>query len=303
MFHKGKKLKQKDVYNALSHCPICLSEEKRTSIAVIQNEPKIEMLLCDECKGISASLMPRGKIIEQYYENYYKNNDLGVTFHNTDRFAKHILEKIKIDHKNKISILDFGGGNGDLAKDMAKRLIDENSKLAINITLVDYDPRIDEDNIPTNIKFEIKREIREVYKKYDIVLASAVLEHIPKLNSVIKKLFTLLKNNGFFYARTPHMVPYKKIFKGLDLTYPAHVHDLGASFWARFGQTFSLKTKVIISQPAIVETEFKKAFVPTLSAFILKFPAYLELGLSKKRKDLLWDYYGGWEIILKKIGK
>ena len=151
------------------------------------------------------------------------------------------------------------------------------------------------------IKFEFMEKLKDLSKKYNIVLASGVLEHIPQMNKVVKSLFSCIEKNGFFYARTPFMSPFKKVFRNIDLPYPAHVHDLGASFWNRFIDTFQLKAKLLVSRPSIVETEFSKAFFITLISYLSKFPAKLETKLLRNKKDMLWNYYGGWEVVVKMI--
>jgi hypothetical protein len=84
----------------------------------------------------------------------------------------------------------------------------------------------------------------------------------------------------------------------VDLAYPGHVYDLGASFWNRVCETFRIDARIVASQPAIVETEFRTHFFRTLAAYVAKFPAQLELGIRQGNADMFWNLVGGWEIIL-----
>ena len=301
-FQIGKKVKKDEIIESLRKCPICLSLNERKAKVTIQENPLIELLFCDTCKGLSASHMPTNELMHKYYADYYKGDELMITFHNTDRIATHIIKYINNNfYQKEISILDFGGGDGKISKKIAQILIDTRKIKYANIMLVDY-ARENIHNVRNGkIKFEFKEKLEDLSKKYNIVLASSVLEHIPQINKTIKSLFNLIEKDGFFYARTPYMSPFKKVFKKIDLSYPGHVHDLGASFWNRFIDTFQLKAELIVSKPSIVETESNKAFVKTLISYLFKFLATLEIKLSKNKKDLIWNYYGGWEVFIKVV--
>lgn len=299
VFQSGMLVVEEDIIDYKDCCPICLNKNKRKRVFIIQKNPLIEMLACNNCKGMSASYMPTKELLDKYYAKYYNNNDLMITFHNPERFAKHLLKYIKLNFENKkIKILDFGGGDGALSVELAKKIIQKSFK-QVEIMLVDYKRDIDL-NSNEGINIIINENIYDINDNYDIVLASGIIEHIPESNKVINKLMSIINKNGFFYARTPYMSPFKKIIKGLDISYPSHVHDLGASFWNRFINIFKFNNlEVITSQPSIVETQFSKAFLLTLNSYLFKFPAFLESRIFKFKKDLIWNYYGGWEIFLK----
>jgi hypothetical protein len=133
----------------------------------------------------------------------------------------------------------------------------------------------------------------------DLVIASAVIEHIPEPRDVLLKLFSSIRSNGgVFYARTPYVAPFLKLTKvigmSFDFTYPAHVHDLGAKFWNNFPSALPLagEFQVLRSTPSIVETSTRRHIMRTLVAHLLKMPGYI----MKESYGLV----GGWEIVIRR---
>jgi len=164
--------------------------------------------------------------------------------------------------------------------------------------LVDYEQG--PSTVPDGVTIKKTTDLADVDKPHDIFLASAVLEHISEPKPILQTIFPLLKPGGYFYARTPYILPIMKVIKRMDFSYPGHVHDMGPQFWNRLIETFSLEAEIIVSRPSIVETDFSNAFLRTLVAYLIKFPALVELTLNKTKKEPLWKYVGGWEIVLKK---
>lgn len=304
LFHKGRHVTIADVYEAKTRCPICESTNNRKKVIDLQDSPHIYLLMCNKCYGISASHMPKKETLNYYYKSYYaeqKKEQINlVTFHNMKRFAKHLLKYINISdfsEERKIRILDYGGGDGTLSIMIAQDIIKRLEFLTVDILLIDYNKEI---NFKSDkIQFSYSDQLSDAHEKFDIVICSAVLEHITELHEVLNDLFKLVSEKGYFYARTPYITPFMKIIKNIDFTYPAHVHDLGPMFWNNIINTFSLKAKIILSRPSINETQLSRAFFRTLAAFIFKFPAYIETTIFKNRKSPIWKFVGGWEFILK----
>jgi hypothetical protein len=140
--------------------------------------------------------------------------------------------------------------------------------------------------------------LEEVNGPYDLVLASAILEHIPDLYPVLTRLFQLVREGGWFYARTPWVLPLASVVRNFDITFPAHVHDLGNDFWSRVPEVFGLRPRHYRSATSPVETSFEGSFMRTLAAHLLKFPSRVEHAVSPvSRKNRIWKLVGGWEVI------
>jgi SAM-dependent methyltransferase len=279
-------------------CPFCLSI-KRAVVNELQKDPVINLLLCRDCHAVSVSRMPTAETISSFYNSYYHEKsyygqEKKVTFDLTRKFARHLvgIASQYIDGQ-QLSILDFGGGDGSMAVELAKEFL-KRGRSKIDITVVDYNELlspVDDDRICLKHAMDIEALPKETYT---LVIASAVLEHLPQPGKILSNLLDLVKIRGLLYARTPYMLPLMKAASAVglqwDFHYPSHLHDLGASFWNGVFSHINLhhKFEIIISQPSIVETSFKNHFVRTLSAYTLKLPWYL-IGNHYKM-------VGGWEV-------
>jgi len=293
-------LEEREIVPRTDRCPICLSDAPRQPVYAIQEAPTIHLLRCENCEGCSASHMPIPEVLARIYRDYYgQRTDSKTTMGSHGRFSRHILSHVAElpPRKGPMRIIDFGGGDGSLALDVACRLLTRNVVESVQITVVDFhgvarsdDPRIRISNCTV---------LDRVTEPAEIVLASAILEHVPDCNAVFGKLFDRVAEGGYFYARTPWAVPLKRLVRKLDITYPYHVHDMGGGFWNRIARTFKLRGKVLISGPSPLETSWSEHPMRTLAAMLLKAPARAErilLGRAK-RKDPIWKFVGGWELL------
>ena len=107
----------------------------------------------------------------------------------------------------------------------------------------------------------------------------------------MQRLFALIADGGYFYARTPYVVPLTRLMPRLDLTYPGHVHDMGMDFWDKVTDAFDFPGVQIESRPSLVETSFTQAPARTFAAYALKAPARIVRS---------WPFVGGWEVVLRR---
>ena len=279
-------------------CRFCGSN-KRVPITVLQEKPQVWLLECSNCQAASASRIPKDKALEDYYQTYYSSNcDEKITFGGTDRFANHLYsDTIKYLRKPHLKILDFGGGDGSISVKTSYKLLTAGIEW-IDITLVDYNEILTKiDN--QYISLTHRKSLDDLPSgNYDLVLASAIIEHLPQPKQTLIRLLKLLNDGGVFFARTPYVVPLIKLYRILgrkwDFMYPMHLHDLGSEFWNTFLWKMSLDEhfKVIKSKPSIVEASLKSRFIRAIASYTLKAPWYL-IGSRYK-------LVGGWEIFIRK---
>lgn len=301
VYHKGAVLLGHEVFDTGVVCPICHSGGGAEKIISIQKNPEIDLLSCRRCRGRYASKMPKPEFLDLYYKkDYYADSASGFTFHDARQFADHLAKVIRIN-ENQFKILDFGGGSGDVSSSLAMKLLAGRPVENVEVHVVDYDAAVNHPQA-AGVRMQYFRNLSEINEnKYNIVLASAVLEHIPALFPVIKKLFSCVRSGGYLYARTPYISPFMKLFPEINMTYPAHVHDLGGGFWNRVIETYQIDAQCLASRPSVVETGFRRHFFRTLAAHALKLPGHVETRIfkSKQKKDPFWPYIGGWEIFLR----
>jgi hypothetical protein len=297
-FHQSRHLAPAEVYDATSRCPVCLTEAKRRPILRLQDSPTVELLECPQCRVCSASHMPLPAVLQEYYSKYYANGQEKITCPSSARFAPHIAAHSGLaGRKGVLRILDFGGGDGALARRTADHLLG-NSDAAAEIDLVDFEKP--GDYATDKIKLRGHSDLKKVSGPYDLIIASAVLEHIPEVHVVMRQLFSLARPGSALYARTPCVAPLARLVRRLDFTYPGHVHDMGAAFWNRIVKTFGLNARYAVSGPSLIETTLRSHPLRTIAAAVLKMPARVEGVLSPvARTDRWWNFVGGWEIMLR----
>jgi len=297
IFHTSRHLTSREVTDATACCPICLYKGQREAVAPLQQHPAIVLLRCPRCRGISASYMPAAEILRRYYAEYYREGDERHTFHQIEKLVAHITGLFDLPIIDVVRILDFGGGDGELGRGIAEHMLRQRAAQRAIVTVVDFHQTGMAGS--GNITIEHYRELSGVTELQTLILASAVLEHIPDLHGTLTVLNGMIEPGGYFYARTPYMTPFRRVLKSFDLTYPAHVHDLGPSFWNRFVETFTLDARMLFSQPSPVETSFARAPFRTAISHLCKTVAGLELALSPRKRDYCWEWVGGWEVLMR----
>ena len=245
-------------------------------------------------------MMPSDEYLAEYYGNYYQPGDRRLTVGRPSRLAIHIATMLPDIASNRISILDFGGGDGSLAKMLARLLHEKDSERSFSLTLVDFNLEPDEETDLYSFRHECDLS-RLAPGSSDVVLASAIVEHVPRAHEALRDLLGLLREGGVFYARTPFVTPLKQVFRSYPLQYPMHVHDLGPAFWNRVCARYPSSLEVLVSQPSMVATGFsRRQILRTCSAYALKLPAHLEGWLRGSPTDYLWQWVGGWEVLLRR---
>jgi SAM-dependent methyltransferase len=246
--------------------------------------------------------MPRPDVLHDYYGVYYRGKEHAVTFADPPRFARHILSSVgpAAFTGSCFSILDFGGGDGTLARALAERLLDSRSQRQVEILLMDFPAPVAMSD--RRIHLRHRSPFDPIEGRFDLVIASGVLEHVPDVHSLLNSLYDSVAPGGHLYARTPYGIPFTRVVRNLDLTYPAHVHDMGSPFWNRVNETFGWNARLIASRPSIVESSLRREPFRTAIAAALKLPAHVENWLSStQRKKRIWHFAGGWEVVLKRL--
>lgn len=296
--HSALIVEDTDLEPAECICPVCGWQGYRETIITLQHEPLVVLLSCPHCGGASASRLPSEAFLQRFYKSTYGPAHIATTQKNAQHLTNHIVSTLAFptsQQPKSLRLIDFGGNDGSMALSVAEALLARKIAKHIDILVIDFiDPVASSD---PRISISATPYLSKQTGCADIVLASAVLEHIPRLAEVIPHLLKQLAPQARFYARTSYMAPLAKLFPSIPLLFPAHVHDLGVNFWDRIAQTFGLPVRVVTSRPSVVETRILDAPLRTIAAHIMKFPARLERRLMP-HLPLHWKYVGGWEVLL-----
>ena len=303
-YHEAMHLSESQLCAAAENCPIC-GGTARSKLLRIQDSPDIWLLRCRKCHVCSASRMPTAETLELYYSEFYSRSgspggeEDKTTFDQPLRLVHRIKSGIKSSLEGRrADILDFGGGDGTVSFMLGKTLLKENACEEVRTVLVDMSGEVPRSDT-SRIVVEKRDRLEDDGQQYDIVIASAILEHIPYPTEVLRDLLCSLRTGGVFYARTPYLVPLLRLLPlrllRRRLFYPAHVHDMGQRFWENILSELGLSAefRMLRSTPSVVEITFRNGFFRALASHLLKAPWYV-LG---RRYGLV----GGWEVIIQRF--
>ena len=280
-------------------CPWCNFTGNRERVLPLQKNPDVWLLKCPACYAVSASRVATEAAIDTYYASYYSGTALNrVTCGNPSHHARHICRHAKFPRNlPRIAVLDFGGGDGSISHAVAVELT-KRSNVSVDIVVVDYNRSL---VVPTHPRVTVSHAstIQEIPggEHFGLVLASAILEHLPEPAETTRKLLGRMAPDGYFYARTPYMAPLLRLFSRMhitfDFTFPAHFHDLGQDFWERILPTLDMASgewTLVRSRPSLVETSFSDNIGRTVLSHVMKAPWWI----LRRSYPLL----GGWEVFI-----
>ena len=295
--HQGAQLSEQELLPEETVCPLCNYEGKRRPVITLQESPQVRLLAC-RCGCRSASRMPRPEVLRDYYARYYAAIDGTATFDGSDRFARHLFRSLGVTPKSSLRILDFGGGvDATISRSLARQFT-ANGTDRVEISLVDYNASCQRDWGAVTVN--CYQNVQEAGGEFDVVIASAIMEHIPYPRDILISLLNSLGTQGRAYFRTPSMSSIVKLAARfgvyIDFTNPAHVHDMGQAFWENVLPSLGASNNfsLIRSRPAIVETAFRVHPSRTAVAYALKAPWWLLRGS--------YSMVGGWEGVIARAG-
>ena len=298
-------LGEEELLPADAACPFCHSDNRK-HVGILQHEPEVELLQCERCGGASASRFPTQETLNAYYDAEFfpsvgtSSAHEQVTFENTRRFGRHLAGRL-LRHVDEeaLHLLDFGGSDGTLCVRVAEEMIAKGRR-SVDVTVIDYEQTLTE---PDDDRIRVFRHAHldrlEPLSRFHLVVASAVLEHVPAPRPLISQLLNLVSTHGLFYARTPYVTPFVRLFDRIgtkwDFFFPAHVHDLGQRFWEILfsGDVTQGDFEILESCPSIVETSLRSHPLTTIAAHIFKAPWYLF-------RSPAYGLVGGWEIFVRR---
>ena len=124
----------------------------------------------------------------------------------SDRFASHLFRSLGVPPKSSIRILDFGGGvDAVLSLSLARRFVQHGTR-SVKVTLVDYNascPLGQSDAVTVECCQDLSKAA--VTGTFNVVIASAIVEHVPYPRENLLTLLNSLCAGGRAYFRTPAM--------------------------------------------------------------------------------------------------
>jgi len=204
-YHQSRHLGDSQLLQQTPECPLCGATDRRKSLS-LQKQPDVDLMECLTCHGVSASRVPTEDALREYYSTYYSpDSEQKITFDGLTRLGQHIAS-IACPQEG-LRVLDFGGGDGSIANSVLSA-----SAICGSVTVVDH-PSSASSTALKNVLFVTDLDGLEPTDKFDLVIASAVLEHLPRPIEVLRDLCERLEPDGILWGRTPYVVPLMKLAK------------------------------------------------------------------------------------------
>lgn len=195
---------------------------------------------------------------------------------------------IRSELKKAGSILDVGAGTADFLSLCKKR------GWSIEGVEVNESAR----NLAAGKDIKLLTDIDEVNGTFDVITLWHVLEHIPDLTEITKKLEALLKPNGVLVVAVPNYrsfdaIYYKEFWAAYDV--PRHIwHFSRASMKKLFSSSLNLiETKPMIFDAfyvSLLSEKYKNGSSFSLRAFWVGLRSNIAAWKSKEYSSLIYVY-------------
>ncbi len=291
-FHASRTLNEAELEPCLVSCGWCGGDDL-APVHTVQAEPPVVLRRCRRCRACGVDRLPMSDALDRFYDGYYDRAEShAVTMDDPARLARRIASYLPDGEPGRsLSVLDLGGGDGTIAG-----MVVTHRSTGGFVTVVDYDHRRRADVGPrVELRHVSDLEDLPPGSRFDLVVASAVLEHLPRPAEVLPRLAERVAPGGVLYLRTPWIEPFLtaagRFGLPVDFTFPAHLHDLGPHFWQRLPRWAPQLARftVAASRPSPVETSLRRHPARTAIAAVAKAPW---------RVVRRWPFVGGWEHVL-----
>ena len=180
-------------FKKIYKCPLCSFNKTNFYI----NHYNINFVRCLRCDLTYSEKHPKN------FNDFY-DNEPSFSFHASKfdkirkyRIKRFAVERIKIlkKYKKKGSLLDFGCGTGWFL---------EEAKKHYDVMGVEYSDII-RDWLKEKFNISTSKDGKDIKKKFDIITAFDVIEHVPNPLNFLKDLKKKLKKNGIIFIYTPNI--------------------------------------------------------------------------------------------------
>ncbi len=270
-------MKKKIINEKLSLCPVCNSSSINIEISNVKDfffessDDEWSFYNCENCKSFFLNPRPIEKNIHLAYSNYYTHRSISINNKIKSIFFKKIYNFLKKNiYKKRFflddleikkgDILDIGCGDGKLLDNLGnewKKYGIEFDEKAIKIAR-DKKLKIYEGGY---------KILSSIDKKFDVIIASHVLEHIHSPFNFIELAFKNLKKGGEMWLQWPAPNSY--------------LYNKYKSYWRGLEAPRHLSLPSVSSLDIILRKKFYSKFI--LNDFSIKWKdSYVYLDLASK---------------------
>lgn len=163
---------------------------------------------CNACDFTFVNPMPDEKKLDYFYKKIYSSNIRPPYFalEDSDVQKSHFLKDKNlsyliyltslIDFKKIENIYDFGCSNGDIGHALKKKF----TQLQLHCSETDEFCK----NILNERGYKNYDDLNTIDKKFDLIIATHVLEHVTNINDLLKKFKNILNQEGYIFFEVPN---------------------------------------------------------------------------------------------------
>lgn len=261
------------------NCTFCNLKTSKFWFNHISTNPTdriFSIFMCSSCGGAFVNPAPSKDFLLNFYksdQNSMENNlsnqtdkdKLQVILNEEKEFPNSTLDAKKIINNitnitNKKIFLDVGAGYGFFSKEAKKANFDVTAlELNDNVRKI-FKLLNGFEAVNKNFNEEFVEENKE---KFDIVLLSQVLEHIPMEFNPIKNIYNLLKTGGICVIAVPHLGSTFSMLQGkkdMFITPPEHLNFFSKKALTLIFKKFGFKLLKIETVSRINKNKIKSKF-------------------------------------------
>lgn len=192
-------------------CPICSCEEgEKIDELTFTNEKenclpsRYNVVACKECGFTYADMEASQDLFDRYYAglNIYSEAETlrKVNLDKTNPYFEYIYKVISKEIRSTSKIIDIGCGGGELLDYLSYKGLSHLTGMDPSKKSIDYLMQRGYEGICQSIFDDIKDENRE---KYDLVISTAVVEHVYDINMYVERLKQYVAKDGCIFLTAP----------------------------------------------------------------------------------------------------
>ena len=275
----------------------------RSEFSSLFNKNNYEFKRCKNCGLVRLYPLPSERQLEKYYASKAKGGNYDLTkSHERDRPKKKVLDLI-LKEKKSGNFLDIGCWDGRLLEFASKSGFD-----VYGLELQKEAARKASEKFPNRIHCGVFEKSQDVFldKKFSVIVALGVIEHLRSPETLIKFVQSRLKEDGLFVIQTPNQGSLMRKIMGsywFAWSAPEHTFYFSINSLSIILEKFNLQIIKKIRDIKFLRIGFVIDQLSTFGSEIYNLIKPFENFIPNFIKNKILPFYGGEMILIIKKKK